>query len=1109
MASPSRILELREKFTTWFLWFWVRQFRISYLIVITIIIMGSVAAINIPKESSPAVKLGIISISTSYVGTNPIDMDALVTDKIYKQVKDIKWIDKINSTSALGFSSVSLTLKTNANTKDVLSDVRSAVWRTSLPADAKTPVITEIETDTSRSFSIFLYSKDPKTTKALLFDRAITLQQAIENVPGINKVDLAAWWAGRPIDANGGNDSSYEVHIVIPEEKLANIGLTLSNIAGIVQSYNRDQPVGNFAVGEKKYDFRIEGKNRESFDFLKTPIALPKWGSTTLGEIATIERKYKNDGKNILVLGGEKDPRTIVSGESNRVSNSLPYVGMTVNKTESANIFVSSDAAKKVVEDYLKKPEYQDYWTVYAIDLADNIRDDYAELAKEAITTLILVFIAMYLFVGFRDSLFASITLPLAFLSTFILLYSLGYTMNFLTNFSLILSFGIAVDTIVVIVQAASAKIRVGYDPQSAIMLALREYAVPIISWVMTTIVVFIPMMTLPGILGKFLAYIPITIFGVLATGLVLALTVNSALYLLFVRRKDEYIDNPHATEYATDEERELLLLEQEGKSRIGDGHIPLRIRVIHSVTEWYKKVLRNFLEHTYLRRLSIFVPVILLILSFIFLAPLVGFNIFPTDDNAYTSFSITGPVWQKTDITSKDIQGIEDIFVGYPEIKYTNISIKDNNINAAVQLTKRDVRKKNKQRDVFTLEKILLEKLSVFEQKGYKVVSEVLKNGPPGSKAIGLKLTVDDPEKLALLIKVSKDFEAKLKTISWTKNVGRSSNDTPGQFIFKLKKDLIATTGISPSIIYAQIAQSMNGVNLWSIEDNGEDMSVILKSSQFREDVRIEDILSVPVVARETTYQIGDFIESEITNATASITRVDGDIEITVDADLEEWVDTVSAQSIFSEYANTYEFPSGITFKVGGENEANSELIVAILSAFFIALIVIFAILTLQFHSFSQPLVILYSVIMSLPFVMLWLYFTGNQFSMPFGIWFIAFTGIAVNHGIILIAAINENLKKWIKGITALVEAGSSRLEPMLLTTVTTALGILPIALRDKFWAGMGFTIIFWVISASLLTLFIVKGIYYELYMNPEEGLISKSGKFLKKSIFKKRKIK
>ena len=263
-----------------------------------------------------------------------------------------------------------------------------------------------------------------------------------------------------------------------------------------------------------------------------------------------------------------------------------------------------------MIETYFSHPENQAYGYIYGNDLADNILDDYRELLHEALTTLALVFVAMYLFVGFKDSLFATITLPLAFLATFLFLYYGGYTMNFLTNFSLILSFGIAVDTIIVIVQAASAKIRVGYDPESAIMLALREYAVPIIAGVSTTIVVFIPMMTLPGVMGKFLSFIPVTIFGVLATGLLLALTVNSALYLLFVRKGKSYVDSPHAIEYTTDEEKELLTLEREGKIKINETVAPLRIRIIHTITEAYKKVLRNFLEHTMLRRLSILFPV-------------------------------------------------------------------------------------------------------------------------------------------------------------------------------------------------------------------------------------------------------------------------------------------------------------------------------------------------------------------------------------------------------------------------------------------------------------------------------------------------------------------
>lgn len=188
-------------------------------------------------------------------------------------------------------------------------------------------------------------------------------------------------------------------------------------------------------------------------------------------------------------------------------------------------------------------------------------------------------------------------------------------------------------------------------------MLALREYAVPIISGVMTTIVVFIPMMFLPGILGKFLAYIPITIFGVLATGLILALTVNSALYLIFVKRRNSYVDDPHAIEYATDEEKELLLLEREGKERIDEYKAPLRIRLIHKMTSAYKNILRLFLESTILRRTAIIIPIILLVLSFIFLAPKVGFDIFPGDDNAMTTFTVTGPIGQKTDITKKDLK--------------------------------------------------------------------------------------------------------------------------------------------------------------------------------------------------------------------------------------------------------------------------------------------------------------------------------------------------------------------------------------------------------------------------------------------------------------------
>jgi multidrug efflux pump subunit AcrB len=1075
----SRLTELRSQVESGFLGFWVRKYRISYLIVLLVMAMGLLAAFAIPKESSPSINLGIISVVTVYPGTNPEDIDSLITDKIYKQIKDIKWVDKITTRSSLGISSVTVNVKTSAKVKDVLDDVRNKVGTVILPADAKTPVITEIKTDTGRAFSVFVYDPSGKSSRSILVARAIDLQNIVKLVSGIESVDLSASANTSAVSVGGGNETTYDAEIIIPQDKLASLGLTLAGIAGTIRSANLDQPIGNYSLGDKKYDYRIEGKNRKSADFLSTAIALPGGSQIRLGDIARIERKYKSTTENRVIIG---------SG-----GTSAPYIGLTINKSDSANIFTASDAAKKEIERIFATSEFSWLQYLYTSDLADNIRDDYGELTREAITTLVLVFIAMYLFVGFRDSLFASLTLPLAFLATFILLYYFGFTLNFLTNFSLILSFGIAVDTIIVIVQAASAKARIGYEPRTAIMLALREYSVPIISWVSVTIVVFIPMMFLPGILGKFLAYIPITIFGVLASGLLLALTVNSALYLIFARRSNTYVESDTTLEYATADERELLELERVGKTKLASSDASLRTRIIHDCIEWYKRTLRNFLEHTWLRRSAIALPFVFFVFGIIILAPRVGFELFPGDDNNLTTFVIEGPVGIRTEVMSSLVGDIAPYFRGYDEIRYISSSVAGNQMNISIELIKKELRKKLGQKSVFDLEKIWLPNLQKLESKWLKVTSKVIAGGPPSSKAVGLKIISDDAIKLPILIKVAKEFREYLKTIPGTKNITVSSQDTPGQFVFSLRNDLLALYAIPSSVIYQAISTNMNGVTVGSIEDNGEDMSVILKTDTFQKESRMEDILSIPFTVGSTTYTVGNFVDTRTQNAIASVNREAGKVQIAVEADLEKWVDSVSSQSAFVAYANKYQFPVGISYKAGGENDANSELIVAVVSAFFIAVMVIFAILTLQFNSFSQPAIILYSVVMSLPFVMVGLLLTGNQFSMPFGIGFIAFTGIAVNHGIILIDAINQNLMKGMNGFTALVEAGSSRLEPMTLTTITTALGILPIALRDRFWAGMGFTIIFGIIAASALTLFVVKGIYYEIYVAEHEWLMNK----------------
>lgn len=772
------------------------------------------------------------------------------------------------------------------------------------------------------------------------------------------------------------------------------------------------------------------------------------------------------------------------------------YVNVIVNKNDGANIFNVSKATKDLIEKELATPAYKGVAVAYSNDLADNINDDYAELANEAVTTTLLVFVCMWLFVGFKDSIFATLTLPLAFFSTFILLKAGGFSLNFLTNFSFILSFGIAVDTIIVIVQAASAKMRVGHDPRSAIMIALKEYSVPITAGVMVTIVAFIPMMVLPGILGKFLAYIPITIFGVLASGLALAMTVNSALYLAFVRRSKTFVHDDTILEYADEDERTLLEYERQGKTEINESTRPLRLRVIHYLTEKYKDLLRTFLENTALRRISIFIPVLFLVLSFFpiiggkSLAGYVGFNLFPGSDNAFVSYTVKGAIGERAQSMDRVVPQIIDIVGKYKEVKFYTITTNDvkNSTDAGitinVNLKKKEVRALEGLMDVFKFDTQLLKDFDAIRNQGFEVASKVQEGGPPSAAAVAVKLVADDASKLDILAATAKDFEREIRTYAGVKNVANSSGETPGQFVFTLKKDTITTLGLTPAQVIGEIVTTMNGVTVGTVPDGGEDLDVTLKYSNFTDIVKPDEVLGHTFKVGVKSYRIGDLVDTNFKNAIASIKREAGLITISVSSDVEEGMNATEVQSKFVDFAKAYKFPTGISYVTGGENAENQDLIVAVLSAFFIAVIAIFGILVLQFNSFAQPFIVLYSVVMSLPFVMVGLLLTNNQFSLPFGIGFISFTGIAVNHGIILIDAININLRKGMKSFKALIEAGSSRLEPMILTTFTTALGILPIALRDKFWSGLGFTIIFGLIACTILTLFVVKGLFYEVFM-------------------------
>lgn len=1054
-----------------FFGFWVKKYRLSYLLTLFLIAIGVWAIYSIPKESSPNVNLGMVSIVTAYPWASPQDIDSLVSDKIYKQIENIDWISKITSTSSLGISSVQVTAKTNADFDKLVSDIRNKVASAWLPSEAKNPNVTTIETKNDSVFSLYIYKDSLDGGKSELLSKANSIKERLESLPNIKSVDFSVWSAWISAWGWSVKNSPYTTEIIISSEKMKAYGLTLSQISQSINAFNRDQPIGNYEIGDKKYDYRISWKFNSINDFLSTPITLPLWGSITLREIASTERIF-TDTSVVQTLTPDK-----------KLANAF---GITIKKKDTATIFEASREAKEAIEALFRENNFKGFGYTYAVDTAWVIMDDYKDLAHEGINTLVLVFIAMFLFVGFADALFATLTLPLAFLATFVILKAWGYSMNFLTNFSLILSFGIAIDTIIVFVQAASMKMRVGFDPKTAIALALREYAIPTIVWVTTTIVVFVPLMSLPGVTWKFLAYIPVTIFWVLATGLVLALTLNIALYLLVIKPKKYYSEDKEVTDYLSPEAKELLAIERTGKILQSNTKVPYRTKVLHKAVHAYKNFQRWYLQNTLIRRLGILIPVTLFFLGTIFLAPRVWFELMPSDDNNQLSYTISGPVGLKTEEMASKLGNIERIFEGFKEIKNASVTTKDNTSTVSITLTPYTERRSKWEQSVFDIEKIITPRLSWLVQKWLKVQSKIAWMGAPTSAStVGIDLKANSSDKLSELIQVSKDFENFIKSIAGTKNVISSSVDTPGQFIFTLNKELLALKWIPATTIYNTIATETNGITVGSIEESGEDIDIKLKNSDYSKAISPDEITNLSFTVWKITYRIWDFITTNTQNAVQQISRKNGEVVITVGSDLENKSKSVEVTNQITAFAKTYKFPPGITYSAWGENNENKDLVVAMVVALLISVVTIFAILTWEFDSFSRPAIVFYSVFMAIPFVFLGLFITGNPMSMMFGIGFIAFMGIAVNHGIILIDAVKVNMEKWMDTLNALVEAGASRLEPMVLTTITTVIGMIPIALKNKMWAWMGWTIIFGLTATTIITLLTLLGLFYELYAN------------------------
>lgn len=1060
-----------------FFYFWLKNLRTSFLLIMLIVVSGAFALYSIPKESSPDIKFWIINIAVTYPWVNPEDMDSLVTEKIEAEIEDLDWIKKITSTSSVWTSLVVVELETWVDTRNLLTDIKDNVDKVTLPEDASDPVVVEVSSNNTLIYEALIYWDADKFDDFTLIRKAKDIKYKLDWTPWISSIDL--WWT----DLRWfwwpwwDKDPDYDIKVLLSKSKVELLWLSIIDISNTIKSNNKDTPIWNFKVWELSYDFRFEWE-LASLDDLKNVVLKDNWVSKIyLSDIADFKIEYSWD--TIKRLGFYE-------------KSWMNYTSLTFNKSTWANVFESSKTSKLALEELLKTdPEFEWLNVEYSKDMSEAIIKDYDNLGSTAISTIVLVFLTILFFVWFREWLIASLLIPLAFFITFIVLDYFGLSMNFLTNFSLVLTLWIAIDTVIVIVEWASEKMRLWFSRKSAIMLAVRDFKSPLISWTSTTLVAFLPLIFLPWIVWKFLSFIPITVFITLVAALFLSLTLASALFITLMSSKKTYHKEEKIERNMREDDLELLIKDREFKIEKKLEKLSLRERFLNYLWILYENTLHKIFSNSFIKYSFVLVPIILLIWSFVFLSPKIGFVLFPSTDEWVINIDIEWQTWAKEDSMEKYITQIDNILSKTEEIKVFYTTVTWNKISVYIDLFDVKIREEKWLLSSASLEKKLEKELLFLKSEWLDLTVAALKWWPPTWSAVWVKLSSVSAQNFDTLKLVSEDFEKYLNWVTWSKNVTSTSSDAPWQFVFSFDKQKLSNIWLNQDDILRELYFYTNWIKAWSIKSGTEDNEITLLFKEFEDNLNPEDIDNLVINTRVWKIRIWDFADFTFKKSVNNISREDWKIIISVWSEVAEWYLPTDIQPLLDTFAENYTYPEWITYIKWWESEENKDLIVSTMKSLFIAIFLIFSILVFQFNSFRQPAIVLYSIILALLWVNVWLYITWNPYSMPFGIWFIALTWIVVNDAIILIDKINKSIQakldhsvnNKIDYIEQLVLSWKSRLQPIIVTTLTTVFWVLPLALQDEFWAWLWFTIIFWLFVWSFMTLVVVP-ILYQIFV-------------------------
>ena len=1088
--------------------FWPTSFaidhRTSVLVLFVIIALGGILTYRaIPQESFPEIELPMIAINTIYPGVSPADIETLVTRPIEEELNTIADLKELTSTSVEGYSSILAEFETSVTIEDALASVREKVdlARPDLPADTEDPTIVEFDFSEVPVMQVNL-SADYGLVR--LKEVAEDLQDEIESIPAVLRADL-----------RGGLER--EVKVDVDLARLQYYGIALSEVVEAIQFENVNIPGGAIDVGALKYLVRVDGE----FD---DPMIIEDLVVTTF------------DGRPVYV----RDVADVEFGFAERESfarlDDNPVITLDVIKRSGEHIIEAAEAIRAAVD--AVEPEFPT-GTVVTItsDQSEQIEVMVSSLENNIVSGLILIIGVLLFFLGLRTSLFVAVSIPMSMLLSFIVIGLLGITMNMIVLFSLILALGMLVDNAIVIVENIYRYLEEGWDRATASKKATGEVAGPVIAATLTTLAAFGPLLFWPGMMGSFMGYLPQTLIITLSSSLFVAIIIIPTLCSMFIRLEDEP-RKPMTREarWTLIGAASLLLLVTAGANVItaimfvvtavvlwafyhfvverwaGD----FQFRFLPWLTERYEASLRWALAH---RAAILGITVATFVGSVaIYSVANAGSELFPEDiPPKQAMVDIEAPVGTSADFTNglalrleeeiKGVTGIEDAesivaTVGGGGGGGNPMEGGASGPNAG-RLMVSFVDYQDQQYDAFETLTRMQESMGA-DLAGAEVSVDKPNEGPPTGPPVNVEIIGEDPDVLqalsddALRILENSDVFPKLVGLESDLDAARS------ELQIAVDREKAGLYGLNTFKVANAVRGAVQGVEAAKYRTGNEEYDIVVRlAEEYREDLSSLENLTVMNEGRQIP--ITSVAEWTVDEGYGSIRRKDMDRMATLSAEVVAGLNSTAVlgevQAALEPFASA--LPPGYEVRYTGEQEDQAEATEFLSSAFIWALALIAFILISQFNSVVKPVIILTSVLMSTVGVLLGLVL----FRMPFGIimtgvGIISLAGIVVNNAIVLIDYIDILRERdGMDRKEAVVQGGKTRLRPVLLTAITTALGLVPLAIGlnfdffglyqslspELFWGGeqaawwgpMAVAVIVGILFATLLTLILVPVMY------------------------------